>query len=352
MRAMILAAGYGTRFRPVTHQYPKPMLPLCLRPLISWAIEPLLAAGVKEIAVNLHHLPDFIERYLRGRYASCCELYFSREEEILGTGGGIRRARPFLDRGDSFFVVNGDTIQFPPWNELEASRRRQDAISALCLRHPPEDDRFTPVWFDGEEVTGFGEGRGRALMFSGSHALSTRVFDLLPDRDFSGITEHVYAPVTRNGSERLAGVVDDGLWFDIGTPRRYLEASDRIRALTVSGSLALPPAARVDHETESVVADNAVLSRQSRRVTAGVGARVEEGAELTGSVIWRGVSIGRGARVHGCIITDDVVIPPGRRMENALVCCTDGLDDLPPEATLCDELVVQPIDPACPMICD
>ncbi|HEX6640949.1 MAG TPA: sugar phosphate nucleotidyltransferase, partial [Thermoanaerobaculia bacterium] len=163
MKGFILAAGFGTRLRPITYTMPKPMVPLCNRPLIAWAVESFLAAGVRDLIVNLHHLPDALQHFLRAEYAGRAEFHFSIEDEILGTGGGIRRVRPQLAHEEEFFLVNGDTVQFPRWDALRDARRTHDALAALTLRHPPQGDRFTPVFFEDGRVTGFGDGGGEAL---------------------------------------------------------------------------------------------------------------------------------------------------------------------------------------------
>src|SRR5258706_1446949 len=117
MKAMILAAGYGTRLGPVTYTLPKPMVPLCGQPLIAWAIESLLSFGLRDFIVNLHHLPEPIERFLRDRFGDA-RFEFSYEPEILGAGGGMRKARSLLERDDEFRLVNADTIHFPPFDAL------------------------------------------------------------------------------------------------------------------------------------------------------------------------------------------------------------------------------------------
>ncbi|HEX6159991.1 MAG TPA: sugar phosphate nucleotidyltransferase, partial [Thermoanaerobaculia bacterium] len=195
---MILAAGFGTRLRPVTWTLPKPMVPLVNLPLVAWAVESYLRTGVTDLVVNLHHLPEPIERYLRDRYGRDATFHFSYEEHILGTGGGIRRVRPQLSGGD-FFLVNGDTVQFPRYGALRDAREQLGAVAALTLRHPPAGDRFTAVYLDAGRVTGFGQGSGEPLMFAGSHCISDRIFDYLPDTEFSGIVDGAYQPLLENG---------------------------------------------------------------------------------------------------------------------------------------------------------
>ena len=283
MKAMILAAGYGTRLRPITYLLPKPMVPLCGKPLIAWATEALMRAGVRDLIVNLHHLPDALKSDLPSRFPNA-HFDFSFEPEILGTGGGVRKVRPLLEREDEFLLVNGDSVASPPYNELPAARKRRDSLAALTLRHPPPNDRFTPVFLEDGLITGFGQGRGEALMFSGTHLISSRVFRYLPDRDFSGIVEDVYKPLLENGSETLAGVVDDGLWFDIGTPQRYLSAS------------------------------------QSMPNCSAIGARSTVDGEVHDSVIWDDCRIGRGVKLQSCIIGHGVTITSPMRLQNAIVC--------------------------------
>src|SRR5262245_35688837 len=114
MRAMLLAAGLGTRLRPLTDHLPKPAVPLLGRPLAHYAIDRLLAAGVTELAANAHHLPAHVARVVRERVPGAV---VSIEAELLGTGGGIRRALEMLAArgapiapGEAFVVSNADVL--------------------------------------------------------------------------------------------------------------------------------------------------------------------------------------------------------------------------------------------------
>src|SRR5438552_12706134 len=125
MKAMILAAGFGTRLRPITYLLPKPMVPLCGQPLIAWSIEALMPTGVRDFIVNLHHLPDAIRRDLPSRFPDA-HFDFSFEPEILGTGGGVRKVRTRLEDENEFLLVNGDSVASPPYDQLHAARKRRD----------------------------------------------------------------------------------------------------------------------------------------------------------------------------------------------------------------------------------
>jgi NDP-sugar pyrophosphorylase family protein len=315
MKGMILAAGFGTRFRPVTYTLPKPLVPLCNRPLIGWAVESFLDAGVYQLIVNLHHLPELLEQYLRERYAGIAEFHFSFEEQILGTGGGVRRVRPQLEMEIEFFLVNGDTVQFPRWDDLLAARGT--SLAALTLRHPPAGDNFTAVFHEGGRVTGFGNGTGEPLMFSGSHLISTRIFEHLPEKDFSGIINEVYQPLLEARTDTIAAIVDDGLWFDIGTPQRYLSAMQGLLEAMANGDVEPPEgSALADH---SLVASSAHGS--GTRST--IGAQSVVRGTITDTAIWDGCVVPESATLERCIVAHGVMIPDGATFTNALICRDD-----------------------------
>ncbi len=281
---MILAAGYGTRLRPISYTLPKPMMPLGGRPLIAWLVESLLGFAVSEIIVNLHHLPQTIERYLPSQFPEA-HFHFSFEPEILGTGGGVRKVRALLEREEDFFLLNSDTFQSPQFENLRHARRSANAIAAMTLRHPPAGDRYTAVWEENGMVTGIGRGRGESLMFSGSHCVSSRVFRYIPDRDLSEMTGHVYQPLVDSGREPIAAIIDDNpMWFDIGTPLRYLTAS--------------------------------------RAFSTMIGNSVVEG-DVRDTVVWDNCYIARGVVLESCIVAHGVEIRTPMRLQNAIICRDD-----------------------------
>jgi NDP-sugar pyrophosphorylase family protein len=309
MKAMLLAAGYGTRLRPVTNMMPKPMVPVANRPLIGWAVDSLLHAGVRELIVNLHHMPEAIESWLAATYDA--EFHFSFEPEILGSGGGIKRVQPLLENETEFFAVNADTIQIPNYGELQAVRHEVDALASLLLRHPPPNDRFTPVWANRNVITGFGTGTGDALMFSGAQCLSPRVFRYLPE-GFSGIVDDVYKPQLKN--ETIAALVDDDeVWFDVGTPQRYAGACRGMLDLTLRGEVDVADGSRIDGD--SIVHETS-RGRGSRST---IGARsVIEGA-VRDSFVWDDCVISRGVTLDGCVVAHGVELTHGE-LRDQLIC--------------------------------
>jgi mannose-1-phosphate guanylyltransferase len=343
MRAMILAAGFGTRMRPLTYTMPKLLVPVCNRPLIGWAVEMLLRAGIRDLVVNLHHFPEAIEQHVLATYDA--DVHFSFESEILGTGGGIKRVQPLLESEVDFIAVNGDTIQFPDYAVLRDARRERDALAALLLRHPPAGDRFTPVWAENGLIAGFGrngaphpapaappsprsrgEGQARsarvrgatppkALMFSGAHCIASRVFGYLPE-GFAGIVEDVYMPKLE--SERIAAVVDDNpLWFDTGTPRRLMEASTRLLDATLRGETEVVRGSRVDGDC--VVAESA----RGRAVRSTIGERSAIEGDVRDSAVWNDCRVARGVELDRCIVAHGVELKSRGRYRDVLICRDD-----------------------------
>lgn len=320
MKAMLLAAGIGTRLRPFTWLLPKAMIPVLNRPLIGWIVEHAMAAGVRELIVNLHHFPDAIENYLPAAFP-LATFAFSREQELLGTGGGVRKVRELLEGEEDFFLANGDTIQRPPFAELRAARRATDALAALTLRHPPAGDTYTAVWLDGTRITGFGSGpvngTGEALMFSGSHCISRRLFDLLPDRPVSELVSDVYAPAVVNGTGTLAGVAfDDPFWFDIGTPQRYLGAT---RALLGAESLVEATASASGSLTRSVVGARSDVRGMLRDSVVWDDSRIAAGVSLTNCIVGHGVDLASGDYTNAMICKDNPAIPSQYTRENGCI---------------------------------
>jgi MurNAc alpha-1-phosphate uridylyltransferase len=224
--AMVLAAGLGTRLRPVTDYLPKPLIEVGGRPLIDHAIDRLASAGVERVVVNLHYKADLIASRLAERGHPHIEL--SREEKLLETGGGVKHALPLLD--DSFFVVNSDIL----WLDGVTSAlsrlargfdpQRMDALLLLqrttgAVGYDGIGDYFldppgTPRRRREREVAPY--------IFAGLQILHRRLFAGVDDTVFS--LKRLYDRAEDAG--RLGAIIHDGEWFHVGTP----EGLDATRA--------------------------------------------------------------------------------------------------------------------------
>ena len=216
--AMILAAGLGTRMRPISDTVPKPLVEIAGRTLLDHAIDRLELAGVERIVVNAHYKAAMIAGHLAGRSHPRIEI--SEEAELLETGGGVKRALPLLD--EEFFVVNGDALWLDG-KEYALTRlagafdgERMDAVLLLhravgAIGYEGSGDYFLDALGTPRRR---GEREVAPYIFTGIQLLHRRLFDGVADEVFS--LNLVHRRAARAG--RLHSIVHDGEWYHIGTP--------------------------------------------------------------------------------------------------------------------------------------
>jgi NDP-sugar pyrophosphorylase family protein len=228
MKAMILAAGFGTRLRPLTDRLPKALLPVAGIPLIEWNLRLLRRHGISDVVINLHHLGTRIEQHLGDGTRFGLRLSYSREPIILGTGGGIKQVEPFFG-GEPFLVLNGDTLLEVDLDALVRFHRERGALATMVVRADPDPDRWGAVEVDeGQGVVRIG-GRGRKepipaekRMFAGVHVMHPGLLVSVPCGRESSIID-AYVRELENGAV-IAAFEMTGYWSDVGTPERYAQA--------------------------------------------------------------------------------------------------------------------------------
>jgi MurNAc alpha-1-phosphate uridylyltransferase len=226
--AMILAAGFGTRMRPITEHTPKPLIPLAGRALIDHGIDRLVAAGVKRVVVNTHYKAPMMAAHLAERHD--VEIVLSHEETLLDTGGGVKQA---LDRlGEAFYVINADVFwlnaRTPALTRL-ANAWNAEKLDALLL----VQRTTSAVGYDGigdfvvDPLGGVrrrGEREVVPHLFAGIEILSRRFFDQSPEGVFS--LNSLWNKAIAAG--RLEALIHDGEWFHVGTPQGLVASEDRL----------------------------------------------------------------------------------------------------------------------------
>ena len=296
---MILAAGYGTRLWPLTIDRTKPAIPFMGRPLIGYVAEYLAGYGFDDIVVNLHHQAASVRAALGDGSKFGVRFHYVEEPVILGTSGAIGNARHLLD-GDAFVVINGKLATDIDLRDALDTHRRTEALATLVLRPNPARERYSTVNVRDGLVNGFGGFPAPAtvgdesdaveapLMFTGIQILDPRVFDFIPPGLFSHSVTDVYLPAITRG-DRVAAHVARGSWYELSTVRRYLETSVTL------------------------------LKREGRGVQLGEGSTVEDGADVSESVLWENVNVARGARVRRSVLGAGVRVGPGERFEEVAV---------------------------------
>lgn len=223
MKALILAAGYGTRLAPHTHFLPKPLFPVAGKPVLGRLIATLKHAGCHGIAVNTHHLADQISDYL-SRNDFGLPVVVSHETEIMGTGGAIRRLVDYWD-SEPFIVINADIVTDIDLARAYRDHRRRAAPVTLVMH---DREPFNQVWVDSSnKVIGFDRfrvlpdtGRHRKIAFTGIHVVDAGIVRWIPPDEFCDIIS-VYQRILDEGGIIHAHVATDHYWQDMGSPHHY-----------------------------------------------------------------------------------------------------------------------------------
>lgn len=293
-RALVLAAGLGTRLRPLTARHAKGAVPVNGEPLVRRILRWLAAHGISEAVVNLHYRPASIAAVLGDGSDLGVRIRYSWEQPVLGSAGGPRHALPLLldGRRDPFLIVNGDTLtDFDP-AALAAHHAASGARVTMALIPNPDPARYGGVLLSPDGyVSGFTR-RGMAgpsFHFVGVQMSDPETFAELPDGVPWESVGQLYPALMASDPRSVAGWVSDASFEDIGTPRDYLETS------------------------------LALAAREGDRLRSPRGTLVDPSARIDRSVLWDDVVVGAGASLTRCIVADGVRIPPGAEYADAVL---------------------------------
>lgn len=233
MKAMILAAGLGTRLRPLTNTIPKPLLPIAGTPLIVWNLLLLKRHGFHQVVINLHYLGPMIEQALGDGSKFGMRIIYSHEPIILGTGGGIKKAEPYFS-GEPVLILNADTLVELDLEALWDFHRSRRAAATLVLREDQDAERWGLVEVGEHDqivrITGRGRTTATAIaqrMFAGIHILHPRLLQQVPKGVASSVIDPYVAAIGRG--DPVLGYDLHGYWSDIGTVERYTQAEQDAR---------------------------------------------------------------------------------------------------------------------------
>lgn len=299
MKAMILAAGFGTRLWPLTVGRTKPAIPFLNRPLIAFSVEYLRQYGIEELIVNLHHEPASVRDQIGDGSQFGVRIDYSIEEpEILGTSGALDNVREQLMDG-TFIVMNGKIITDIDLGAALKTHRERGAIATLVLRPNAKCERFSEVVITGDgridKFAGFPNPQSAVpnpqspLMFTGIHILEPEIFDFIPRNAVSDSVRDVYPAAMAAGKIVAAHVAEQSSWYELSTIERYHSISMEF------------------------------LAREGRDVIADAGSRIDPAASVTRSILWKRARVEAGARLTDCIVGDDVTIPAGANFSRSVI---------------------------------
>lgn len=240
MKAMVLAAGLGTRLRPLTDHRPKALVEVAGRTMLEISLERLRGFGIRDVIINVHHFPDQILAYLNANRNFGMRIEISREDDLLlDTGGGLKKAAHFFlsdgtSAGEPFILHNVDVISGIDLSRMVHAHRESGALVTLAVQ---DRDTSRPLLFDQE-----GQFRGRAsvrkdtnrsnaaqaLAFCGIHVISPRIFSLMTEQGVFSIID-VYVRLAAAGEKILAFPADEYYWRDLGKPAQIRQAAEDLR---------------------------------------------------------------------------------------------------------------------------
>jgi mannose-1-phosphate guanylyltransferase len=312
MRGLVLTAGLGTRLQPLTLARAKAAVPVDGEPLARRTIRWLVAHGIRDLVLNLHHKPESIAAAVGDGADLGARVRYSWESPVLGSAGGPRHALPLLlgasrrsgdaaEADPAFVLVNGDTLTDVDLPAMIRYHRESGALVSMALIPNPRPDKYGGVLLDAERaVTGFTRrgSPGPSYHFIGPQVVNADVFADLADGVPAESVLEVYPRLMRDRPGSVRGFVGDWSFRDIGTPADLLDTS-----------LAL-----------------AAADGRPDRPRCGRHVRVDRGARVIRSVLWDDVTIGPGAEIVECVLADGVTVPAGARYaRSAIVRGPDGL---------------------------
>ncbi len=307
-----LAAGFGTRLRPLTETRPKSLVPVCGIPMLSYALAHAARHGLTKGIVNAHYLADAFERW-EGKHEGV-NLTVLVEPEILGTGGGMASVRDRL--GPRVVVLNTDVL-----HDVDLSALRDmvpDLGAAMALRLSPEAARYGVVAGDATGTivdingitTGPSEGAvDRSTHFTGIHALDSRLLAEAPP-GFSGILQTAYSAAVPH--RRVMAHRHNGFWIDVGDVAAYHSAN--LAVLTTTIPLSLDPFSRAGFAAGPRGRKGKLPLGVTVRGAAWIGKRAEIGRNvvLQESIVGEGAYVAPGAQLTRCVVWDGREVPAGR----------------------------------------
>jgi mannose-1-phosphate guanylyltransferase len=284
--ALLLTAGLGTRLRPLTLVRAKPAIPVAGEAIARRIARWLAAEGVTDLVLNLHHLPATVAAVMGDGSDLGVRVRYSWESPaVLGSAGGPRHALGIIG-GESFFVVNGDTLTDLPLGGLAEEHARTGALVTLAVTPNADPERYGGVLLDAERrVTGFARpgapARG-SFHFVGVQLADRRAFEELPDNIAVNSIGGAYDALIRKSPGSLRGYVCDPAFFDIGTVADYWASSKALAAAPFE------------------------------------------------SILWDNVTVAPGTVLDHCIVTDGVAVEAGHYRRAILMRGADGRTTIEP----------------------
>jgi len=325
MRAMILAAGVGSRLDPLTRNVPKPLVPILNRPVMEYLVDLLKRHGFTEIMVNLHYLGDHIENYFGNGEKWGVKIHWSREDKLWGDAGSVKRVEEFF-QNEPFLVIGGDDLTDMDLSRLLKTHKDKGALATIALSLVDDPSEYGIVLMNEDgRITRFLEKPKGEVIFSntantGVYIFQPEIFELIPRGVFYLFGKQVF-PRLLDQHLPLFGHLTAAYWKDVGNLKVYQQTHKDVLEGRVNTELPLKEVRKYVWMGKNVVIDEtAVIGYPvaiGNNVTVRAGARVlentvigdnctvEENATVQDSILWEGAVVMEGTHLERCVVGKD-----------------------------------------------
>lgn len=325
MRAMILAAGVGSRLDPLTRNVPKPLVPILNRPVMEYLIELLKKHGFNEIMVNLHYLGDQIEAYFGDGKKWGVDIHWSREDKLWGDAGSVKRVEEFF-KDETFIVIGGDDLTDMDLTKLVKAHKEKGAISTLALSLVDDPSEYGIVLMNEDNrTTRFLEKPKGEVIFSntantGVYVFEPQIFDLIPRGTFYLFGKQVF-PLLLEQRLPVYGHLTAAYWKDVGNLKVYQQTHKDVlegrvnttlpmeevrKYVWIGKNVEIDPTAEVGYPV-AIGNDVKILAgaKVLENTVIGDNCAVEEGATVRDSILWEGATVMRHTHLERCVVGRD-----------------------------------------------
>jgi len=326
IKAVIMAGGQGTRLQPLTFVRPKPMIPLINKPILSYSLDKLKSEGFSQVMVTLGYMWDHVKEYYK-KNPPGLDLKYTIEKWPLGTAGGVRKARKYLDT--TFVVLSGDVITEVDLNRAILYHQEKKALATLVLTRVDDPSHYGVADLDDDgKIVNYLEKPQPGEAFSnlantGTYIMEPEIFDYMEDqRGVMDFSQHIFPQLIRDG-KAIYGYPSQGYWNDVGRPETYLKATSD---LLNSGSWGIQGERikkRIGRIGDIWLGEDVEMGERVHMegpVVIGDGVKIGSGTKISAAtVLGENVTLGKNVSIHGSVIFSNTVVNDNVFLENSIV---------------------------------
>jgi NDP-sugar pyrophosphorylase family protein len=344
MKAMILAAGVGSRLDPLTRNLPKPLVPIVNKPVMEHIVELLARNGVKQIMVNLHYHGDQIKKYFGDGKKWGVHISYSPEDELWGDAGSVKRCESFFD--ETFIVIGGDDLADMDLKRLIKQHKEKKALCTIALSLVSDPGEYGIVLINerGKIIRFLEKPKGEVIFSNmantGVYVFEPEIFELIPRGEVYGFGNNVF-PFLLEQKKRFYGYLTSSYWRDVGNLKQYQETHRDALGGKVDIKFPLPEVKKyvwigkntdIDPSAEigypAIIGNNCRIEANAKVLensVLGDNCVVEKDAVVRNSILWEGAKVMENTMLERCVVGkgcavksnaavfDGVIVDPVRR---------------------------------------